>query len=112
MEQRIKKDNPEAYVTMEDLLSEWIEPNPRQDTNRRGDEFLQVTVDKLEECISKCKQVENCVAYSFDGTTCSLKWKINVLEKDVGTISGVMHSNFKCNSEKDIREAKELMVGL
>lgn len=109
MEMQSIKDG--ELVTMGTLMKEWVSTESRPDTTRRGDEYYSVAAPDLKSCIAICSASPRCVVYEFTGIACTLKWKVNVLEKRVGTTSGVMHSNFNCDPSNDA-ESSAAMLGL
>jgi hypothetical protein len=103
-----------SFVTMENLMDNWIDGRPRENTDREGDEFAIYSTAALQSCIELCKNTPQCIAYSFSSTasTCSLKSKVNELKRKANVTSGVNHKNFKCSGEKTYEEALEMDIGL
>ncbi|KAJ3365720.1 hypothetical protein HDU91_002088 [Kappamyces sp. JEL0680] len=106
------QNNPVAKITMADLMPEWLDSIPRTNTNRKGDEYKTVLVRDLNACIERCRTDPACMAYSFKDRACALKRKVNILEKESGSTSGVMLSNFQCNAKHQATYTKHTDLGL
>lgn len=93
-------------------MHDWIDSAQKENTNRKGDEFKFYDVGSLQDCISLCKNNPKCFAYSFKDRLCVFKSKINELVPEQGTVSGVMSSNFICDSTLKEMEAEYMDLGL
>jgi hypothetical protein len=112
LERNLKLTN--SRVTMADLLRDWLNPSPKINSNRVGDEYAIHSSEILDECKERCERDPSCLTYSFikASKTCSLKYKVNALQEEPGTISGIIPNNFLCNTPRKIQLAKLMDLGL
>ncbi|KAJ8327021.1 hypothetical protein QVD99_005110 [Batrachochytrium dendrobatidis] len=99
MERRVKQTG--QPVRMSDVFQDWGSDIPETilDTDMAGDDFTNFDADSPSDCISRCKEISTCVAYTFASQKCWLKKGIPIRKPRAGFISGVISHNYQCRMQ-------------
>jgi hypothetical protein len=97
LEQSTKLKFPGTAVEMSDIYRDWHPDNGlEQNTDRSGADVKSIDSLSANECLNTCREIPDCMAFTFADGKCWLKNEIPPKTEQKGHTSGVVTSHFVC----------------
>jgi hypothetical protein len=87
-------------ILYQHVLSRLINTQPRNNTNRPGNDINAIHAENVQDCESKCKLNPKCVVFNYQDL-CYLKSDISSLVVLGNSWSGIVVENYHCNGTEN-----------